>query len=594
MGQDYEITKNQRNSYLAKENLLKSRFEQVAPMEFYREIFPKGSLQKADAKEDGLGCAIYRFSPDKSTYKKMKARLRNELQYEIFKDSDALMQRFAEIWGALPVSSEEELKKRERELDKKFHAGEFLEKGKPIRMTYVDKKTGKEKEAKFDQRVHDDFSELGEAVGKRWAVMAPISYFGNKANGENARYLHAIVIDIDGVGINELRHIIAGIVDDAYYMCKPTFLVNSGRGIHLYYVLKNPVPLYNNMKEPLTRLKNGITHMVWNPKTSTISKPHDQPWYQGYRVVGSLSKLGTGYPATAWRTGEPVDIMDFNEYIFDEYRIQPLESYRPVGKSGHDKAYWKEANPEWYKRTFPEEFTEEELGKKEETAEETKKYPWLYRSLLPKVRLSAKIGYRYHSMCALFADAARGGIPYSEVYETAVSMLDMLNRYVIDEKDMFTISDIECAASYYSTSFGHWLTIDRLEAMTDLKFPRKERNYDKNRPEKQWWKKKGVLGNESRALWMNVIVADRRVGRIKDTRFGAEGGNKSGRKIGSKDSKQRERTADSKEQLVRDYLQEHPDAKKAEVIRETGLSKPTVYKWYDKIKEGDKSNETSN
>ena len=72
-------------------------------------------------------------------------------------------------------------------------------------------------------------------------------------------------------------------------------------------------------------------------------------------------------------------------------------------------------------------------------------------------------------------------------------------------------------------------------------------------------------------------------GLVKDTRFGAETGNKinmDGRPTA--------------EQTVRDYLQAHPDAKKAEVIRETGLSKPTVYKWYDKIKEGDKSNETSN
>lgn len=34
----------------------------------------------------------------------------------------------------------------------------------------------------------------------------------------------------------------------------------------------------------------------------------------------------------------------------------------------------------------------------------------------------------------------------------------------------------------------------------------------------------------------------------------------------------------SAEQTVRDFLQEHPDAKKVEVIRGTGLSKPTVYK----------------
>ena len=32
------------------------------------------------------------------------------------------------------------------------------------------------------------------------------------------------------------------------------------------------------------------------------------------------------------------------------------------------------------------------------------------------------------------------------------------------------------------------------------------------------------------------------------------------------------------------YMSEHPNATKAEVIRETGLSKKTVYKYYDDFK----------
>ena len=272
-----------------------------------------------------------------------------------------------------------------------------------------------------------------------------------------------------------------------------------------------------------------------------------------YRVVGSLSKLGTGYPATAYRTGKPVDIMQFNDYIFDEYKIKPLDSYKPVGASGHDLEYWKEHNPKWYKKKILHEYdTKEVVGGK---------FPWLYEKLVPKVRLGAKVGTRYHSMCVLFADAALGGIPYSQVYETCVAMVDFLNRDA-DKDNQFTVADVECAAKYYTTSFGRWLTLDRIEAMTELKFERNKRNHR----------------SQDDHLKMARFMRDEVHGKKDTWREG------NGRPVGSKDSKPRNRTADSKEQVIRAYLQDHPDAKKVEVIRETGLSKPTVYKWYDKIK----------
>ena len=35
-----------------------------------------------------------------------------------------------------------------------------------------------------------------------------------------------------------------------------------------------------------------------------------------------------------------------------------------------------------------------------------------------------------------------------------------------------------------------------------------------------------------------------------------------------------------KREIVEEWLLSHPDGKKADCIRETGLSKPTVYKWW--------------
>lgn len=530
----YGSNRDQKTSYLAKEELLKKNFTQVSPMDFYRDLFSKGSLQPIGAASDGRGCAIFRFQPDKSTYKKMKDRISGKLKDEFWRDSDELMQQFIEDWGAVPL---DELNKRYDALDKAFNAGEYRKPGKAIEMN-----------VKFDQRVHDDLNELGEAIGKKFAIMAPISYFGKKANGTNARYLHAITLDLDGVGVDELKSLIKGLTKDSVIdMPAPTYLVNSGHGMHLYYILEEPVPLYNYVKAPITDLKNGLISNIWNKMTSTITKhKDDQPCLQMYRVVGSQSKLGAGYPATAYKVGGYTTIEALRNASYDKPHIpMPLEKYRPTGSSGHDLEYWKVENPDWYRRVVLKEAA---------PAPSARQFPWLYESLKNKINQNVRVGTRYNSLCVLFADAAMSNIPYDEAYAYASSMVEPFNDLSRNKEDEFTQDDVDCAAKYYATDFGHYMTLDRIESMTDIRFERNKRN-----------------GRKKDVHLKQYIPGLRQFDLIKDTRFGAKDGNPCGRP--------------SAELTVREYLQQHPAAKKAEVIKSTGLDKKTVYKWYDKIKE---------
>ena len=82
-----------------------------------------------------------------------------------------------------------------------------------------------------------------------------------------------------------------------------TFVVNSGTGLHLYYVLKDPVPMYPYNQKCLKELKYSLTRQIWNKFTSTIKEPQMQGILQGFRVVGSGSKLGREYPVRAFRLG---------------------------------------------------------------------------------------------------------------------------------------------------------------------------------------------------------------------------------------------------------------------------------------------------
>ena len=53
--------------------------------------------------------------------------------------------------------------------------------------------------------ITDELEELSEIQGTDFTIMSPISYFGRQRRGQNARYLYAMVFDLDGVGMPQLR-----------------------------------------------------------------------------------------------------------------------------------------------------------------------------------------------------------------------------------------------------------------------------------------------------------------------------------------------------------------------------------------------------
>mgnify|MGYP000019525834 FL=1 len=102
-----------------------------------------------------------------------------------------------------------------------------------------------------------------------------------------------LVFDLDGVGMPQLRDTLHQMNKDI--LPQATFVVNSGTGLHLYYVLKEPVPMYPHNQKCLKELKYSLTRQIWNKFTSTIKEPQMQGILQGFRVVGSGSKLGREY-----------------------------------------------------------------------------------------------------------------------------------------------------------------------------------------------------------------------------------------------------------------------------------------------------------
>ena len=149
-----------KSAYREKEALMLERgYPEVSPYDFYRELFPAGSLQQEP--EDGKGNMI---------------------------------------------------------------ATQIRPSGKGRTRQWV---------------IDDSLKMLDKVIGDRFGLIPPISFYGKSHTKENAHELFAVVVDVDYVGKQQLKNLLKQF-GNGVQLC-PTYLVSSGKGVHLYYFLQEPV-----------------------------------------------------------------------------------------------------------------------------------------------------------------------------------------------------------------------------------------------------------------------------------------------------------------------------------------------------------------
>jgi len=381
--------------------------------------------------------------------------------------------------------------------------------------------------------VFDELDIIDEMVGKEFVVISPVSYSGRNRTAQNARWLYGITIDLDGVEMQNLKDVFYQMENGILPYC--TYCVNSGHGLHLYYLLEKPIPLYKHMHDKLREFKYELISKVWNRYTSTY-KERDQVQYQGifqgFRMVGSQSKLGECYPVRAYKVGKKVSIEYLNDFLIDDTKAITDFSYQ----SELSITEAKELYPEWYESRI--------VNKQIKKRWHVKRA--LYDWWLKKIKEGASVGHRYSCLSVLATYAIKCDIDYDELLNDALELLPFLDNMSDDEHNRFTRQDVLDAVKLYQEAY---VTYSRKEAerVSGISIPANKRN----------GRKQDVHLKRARA--------------VQDIDYpNGEWRNINGRP--------------SKEHIVEDYLKANPEASKADIIRDTGLSKPTVYKWYDKIK----------
>ena len=121
----------------------------------------------------------------------------------------------------------------------------------------VDKATGIALQIEGDGKakrctITDELDELRELQDTDFTIMSPISYFGRRRCGKmpGISMLWSLTWT---VGMPQLRDTLHQMNKDI--LPQATFVVNSGTGLHLYYVLKEPVPMYPYNQKCLKELK---------------------------------------------------------------------------------------------------------------------------------------------------------------------------------------------------------------------------------------------------------------------------------------------------------------------------------------------------
>lgn len=409
----------------------------------------------------------------------------------------------------------------------------------------------------------DDLDGINERISdsnaKNEAVyMAPVSYFGKNRTGANARFLHAFAIDLDGVGPEQLGNVLKQVrngYDPALPLWvslpQPTFIVNSGTGIHLYYVLDKPVPLIPRFISFLQDFKEKLTDYVWRDTTSFLEDKQFQGIYQAYRMPGTPtklngkaegSKLKDKYEAVAFAHNGPdgrpqrcsleylLDFAGFKRGGRD--REDLLHLMETGGRTPVEQA--KRLWPEWYQKRLVEGRPAGRWVDKRDL------YDWWKRQIQEK----ATVGHRYWCLNVLAAYADKCGVPYDELEADALAFVPYLDSLTVSPDNHFTEEHALAAIAAYGDGVIHKLSRARIQRRTEIEIPANKRNY----------RKQSVHLEGARA-----------VQEINDRANGTNWRNGNGRK--------------PKRELVREYALAHPDASQRAIAQALGVSPTTVNKW---------------
>lgn len=391
--------------------------------------------------------------------------------------------------------------------------------------------------------IFNDLDFLEELKDRKFVITSPLTYIGRNRTANNSRFLYALAFDLDGIGQKEINNLFyqfkKGIAP------KPNIVVSSGNGLHLYYIIQEPIALFYNIKKILKKFKKGMIDLLWRyGETSNIKKRQYQGIFQGFRIPETQTKFGKKVRAFYLPNQEFWSIRSLNRWIngdelLSDKELEIIEKACYISNRLSLKEA-KEKYPDWYERRIVK-------GDKSRKKWHIKRdlYDWWKRKIVNNE--SVVEGHRYYCVMSLAMYGYKCDIPYEEVKTDAYNLLKEMDEKTIDENNHFTLNDIEDALRAYKENYMTFPRKD-IEILTGILMPANKRNGRKQ---------------ETHIKIMNYIRDE--INQNKNWR------NTQGRP--------------SKLEEVVMYLKVNPQATKYQCTKETGMSKNTVKKYWEEAQE---------
>ncbi|MBR3603824.1 MAG: hypothetical protein IKL48_03985 [Elusimicrobiaceae bacterium] len=348
-------------------------------------------------------------------------------------------------------------------------------------------------------------------------LLGSCTYFNNWISKKSAKELYGFIIDFDnaysGVVQNALMNDWKGPNGEDF--AKPTYIVNSGTGLHLYFVLDEPLSVYHSILENVDQVYRALA--IQQSRRNYIKR--EVQWFgQDFRMAGALNKYD--WENSVFRIGDKWNINDLAKNLeidcsFERganIKLHQKKRKRRIARNG-----WST------NRAF-------------------------YDCALRNCREKTKEGNRYMSMCALSVIAFKcskynhknlNPVTREELERDLLSLLPGYNK---DANRMIKEKEIYSAMKMFNNR-AMLTPKARLEDWQGWKYTPIKRNGRKR---------------ADHIVVMNTMKSlKKQLGEdVKDGRPSAK-------------------------EKVQQFRAEHTEATKAECIRVTGLSKPTVYKWWN-------------
>lgn len=383
----------------------------------------------------------------------------------------------------------------------------------------------------FEDTFEETLKELQKAD---FAILNGITYFGRKNIQDRANKMYALIFDLDGVTDNTLNNFMSGAIRAEAYPI-PNYIALSGHGVHLYYVFEDPIPLYPYLKIQLKNLKYGLTQKMWNSYTSTDKHIQYQGINQGFRVIGGKTKI-EGVTVRAFRVNShPFSLDQLCQYVLPEYRVDEKKLFK---ESRMTLEQAKKKYPDWYQKVVAEGGGRVADRKKGHWTCKRDLYDWWKRQIIS----GATYHHRYFNVMCLAIYAVKSGISEEELRSDALGLIPFMNNVYPDEE--FRVSDVESALECYDERYCTF-PINEIVKLSGITFQKNKRNF----------RKQSIHLKGARAIQA-----------INDEANETDWRSNNGRK--------------SKETEVRQWRSEHPDGIKADCIRDLGIDRKTVSKWW--------------